>query len=46
VAAGMPPGPNAVLRGDFGRIVLERGYTLQDTCVMHNFPGKDCIHNG
>lgn len=36
-------GPNAVLRGDFGRIVLEEGANLQDTCVMHTFPGKDCI---
>lgn len=36
-------GPNASLRGDFGRIVLEQGANLQDTCVMHSFPGKDCI---
>ena len=36
-------GPNASLRGDFGRIVLEKGANLQDTCVMHSFPGKDCI---
>ena len=36
-------GPNAVLRGDFGRIILEQGSNVQDTCVMHGFPGKDCI---
>jgi phenylacetic acid degradation protein len=36
-------GPNASLRGDFGRIVLETGANLQDTCVMHSFPGKDCV---
>lgn len=36
-------GPNAVLRGDFGRILLEEGSNLQDTCVVHTFPGKDCI---
>ncbi|MEE8495490.1 MAG: phenylacetic acid degradation protein PaaY [Xanthomonadales bacterium] len=36
-------GPNAVLRGDFGRIVMEEGSNLQDTCVAHTFPGKDCI---
>jgi len=36
-------GPNAVLRGDFGRIVMEAGSNLQDTCVVHTFPGKDCI---
>ena len=36
-------GPNAVLRADFGRIVMEAGSNLQDTCVVHTFPGKDCI---
>lgn len=36
-------GPNAVLRGDFGRIVLEAGCNIQDTCVVHSFPGKDCV---
>lgn len=36
-------GPNAVLRGDFGRIVLQQGSNVQDTCVMHGFPGQDCV---
>jgi len=36
-------GPNASLRGDFGRIVVEDGANVQDTCVMHSFPGKDCV---
>jgi phenylacetic acid degradation protein len=36
-------GPNAVLRGDFGRLVLEEGSNLQDTCVMHGFPDCDTI---
>lgn len=36
-------GPNAVLRGDFGRIVMEAGSNLQDTCVVHSFPEKDCV---
>lgn len=31
-------GPCASLRGDFGRIVLEEGANLQDTCVVHGFP--------
>lgn len=31
-------GPLASLRGDFGRIILEQGANLQDTCVMHGFP--------
>lgn len=43
IGAGCYIGPNASLRGDFGRIVLEKGANLQDTCVMHSFPGKDCI---
>jgi len=36
-------GPLAVMRGDFGRLVLEEGANLQDTCVMHGFPGKDTL---
>ena len=36
-------GPYAVLRGDFGRIIMEKGSNFQDTCVAHTFPGKDCI---
>ncbi len=35
--------PLASLRGDFGRIVLEEGSNVQDTCVMHGFPGLDTI---
>lgn len=34
-------GPNASLRGDFGRIVLLAGANLQDNCVMHGFPQQD-----
>ena len=34
-------GPCAVLRGDFGRIVLEQGSNVQETCVVHSFPDKD-----
>ena len=36
-------GPLASLRGDFGRIVVRDGANVQDTCVMHAFPGKDCV---
>lgn len=36
-------GPGAVLRGDFGRIVLEAGCNVQETCVIHAFPGKDVV---
>ncbi|WP_050462976.1 phenylacetic acid degradation protein PaaY [Herbaspirillum autotrophicum] len=36
-------GPAACLRGDFGRIVLERGANVQDTCVIHGFPAHDTV---
>ncbi|MBU3725838.1 MAG: phenylacetic acid degradation protein PaaY [Burkholderiaceae bacterium] len=36
-------GPCACLRGDFGRLILERGANIQDTCVMHGFPGSDTV---
>ncbi len=36
-------GPNAVLRGDFGRIIVKQGANVQDTCVIHSFPEKDCV---
>lgn len=42
IGAGCYIGPNASLRGDFGRIIVEAGANVQDTCVMHTFPGKDC----
>jgi phenylacetic acid degradation protein len=36
-------GANAVLRGDFGRLMLNAGSNLQDTCVMHGFPNCDTL---
>ena len=36
-------GAHAVLRGDFGRLILEPGSNLQDTCVMHSFPECDTV---
>jgi len=36
-------GPGAVLRGDFGRLILKTGVNVQDTCVMHGFPKTDTI---
>ncbi|MBD9527324.1 transferase hexapeptide repeat family protein [Paracoccus sp. PAR01] len=36
-------GPGAVLRGDFGRIILQAGCNVQETCVIHAFPGKDVV---
>lgn len=43
IGAGCYIGPHASLRGDFGRIIVEQGANVQDTCVLHSFPGKDCI---
>lgn len=43
VGAACYVGPGAVLRGDFGRIILEPGSNVQETCVLHAFPGKDVL---
>ncbi len=43
VGPGVYVAPLASLRGDFGRIVLQEGANLQDTCVMHGFPGSDTV---
>ena len=43
VAARAYIGPGACLRGDFGRIVVEEGANVQDTCMLHGFPGKDTV---
>lgn len=32
-------GPGAVIRGDFGGVVIEDGCNVQETCVIHAFPG-------
>lgn len=36
-------GPNASLRGDFGRIVMNKGSNIQDNCVVHGFPKSDTV---
>jgi phenylacetic acid degradation protein len=43
VGPGAYIGPLASLRGDFGRIVIQEGANVQDTCVMHGFPGSDTV---
>lgn len=43
IGPGCYVGPLASLRGDFGRIVLEEGANIQDTCVMHGFPDSDTV---
>jgi carbonic anhydrase/acetyltransferase-like protein (isoleucine patch superfamily) len=37
-------GPSAVIRGDWGGIVIEDGCNIQETCVIHVFPGRSiCV---
>ncbi len=43
VGAGCYVGPAACLRGDFGRLELRAGANVQDTCVLHAFPGHDTL---
>src|SRR6202166_3806985 len=46
VGAGCYIGPAASLRGDFGRIEVRAGANIQDSCVMHGFPGTDTVVEG
>ncbi|AVJ18357.1 phenylacetic acid degradation protein PaaY [Serratia rhizosphaerae] len=43
IGKGVYIGPNASLRGDFGRLVIEDGANIQDNCVMHGFPQQDTV---
>jgi phenylacetic acid degradation protein len=43
IGPGAYIGPCASLRGDFGRIVLQAGCNVQDTCVIHGFPASDTL---
>lgn len=43
VGPGVYVGPLASLRGDFGRIVIERGSNIQDCCILHAFPDHDLV---
>ena len=43
IGAGCFVGPGAVLRGDLGRLVMHAGSNVQDTCVLHTFPGGDVV---
>lgn len=41
VGPGCYLAPLSCMRGDFGRLILEEGANLQDTCVVHGFPGTE-----
>jgi phenylacetic acid degradation protein len=43
IGAGVYVAPCAVLRGDFGRLVIEEDANVQDHCVVHGFPDRDTI---
>lgn len=32
-------GPSAVIRGDWGQIIIEDGCNIQENCTVHMFPG-------
>jgi carbonic anhydrase/acetyltransferase-like protein (isoleucine patch superfamily) len=36
-------GPSAAIRGDWGGIVIEDGCNVQETCVLHSFPGVTMV---
>lgn len=36
-------GPGAVLRGDWGEIIIEDGCNVQENCVIHMFPGTTAL---
>ncbi len=39
IGANVYIGPGAVLRGDWGQIIIEDGCNVQENCVIHMFPG-------
>jgi len=43
VGPGCYVGPGAILRGDFGRIRIDAGSNVQETCVIHSFPNQDVV---
>ena len=36
-------GPGAVIRGDWGEIIIEDGCNVQENCVIHMFPGTTVL---
>lgn len=39
-------GPGAVIRGDFGKVVIEDGCNVQENCTIHMFPGATVLLEG
>ncbi|MDX1808430.1 MAG: hypothetical protein R3331_02710 [Sulfurospirillaceae bacterium] len=40
---GVYIGPLCSIRGDFGRIIINKNANIQDCCVIHSFPHLDVI---
>ncbi|WP_272690960.1 carnitine operon protein CaiE [Providencia sp. PROV116] len=43
IGEGVFVGPNASLRGDYGRLIIEKGANIQDCCIMHGYSGVETI---
>ena len=43
IGANVYIGPGAVIRGDWGEIIIKDGCNVQENCVIHIFPGKAVI---
>jgi carbonic anhydrase/acetyltransferase-like protein (isoleucine patch superfamily) len=43
IGKGVYVGPGAVLRGDWGEIIIKDGCNVQENCVIHSFPGATTI---
>jgi len=43
VGPGCYVGPTACLRGDFGRVEMRAGSNVQDSCILHAYPGNEAL---
>lgn len=43
IEEGVYVGPNASVRGDFGRIIIRKNANIQDCCILHGYPEIDTI---
>ncbi|HVU97383.1 MAG TPA: transferase hexapeptide repeat family protein [Puia sp.] len=43
IGKGVYIGPGAAIRGDWGRIIIEDGCNVQESCTIHLFPGATVL---
>ena len=43
IGPGCYIGPTACLRGDFGRLEVRAGANVQDSCILHAYPGVETV---